>query len=432
MSDTSPSLALPYLQPAQAQKHVTVNEALSRLDLLAQMTVAAIGTETPPATPMPGEAHVTGSGPSGAWAGHADEIARWSGAAWEFFAPRPGWRIYDLESGSLRIRNGASWTLPDADRDNLDGLGIGTSADATNRLAVAAPASLFSHEGAGHQVKINKAGTGETASLLFQSGWTGHAEIGLAGSDGLSVKVSPDGGSWTEAVSIDPATGRLSGAAVQSDASDATMGRLMTVGAFGLGAIIPPTLSDIDTDPFTNRRGWWRILGTTTGSLPPGGSSKGGGLTFGYDADDWANLYADHQRNKFWVRMCEGGAIGGWDQIYTQRSALGEVSQSAGVPTGALIQSGSSGSGHYRRFACGFMECWHSMAAAAGAAAVWSFPSAFVAAPVVTGSAEATVLASLVLDAAPSATAASFSVRDKTDARRADIVHLRATGRWFG
>ena len=39
MSDKSPRLGLPYLLPNQAQKHVTVNQFLSRLDALPQPTV---------------------------------------------------------------------------------------------------------------------------------------------------------------------------------------------------------------------------------------------------------------------------------------------------------------------------------------------------------------------------------------------------------
>ena len=110
---------------------------------------------------------------------------------------------------------------------NLNGVGIATSYDDTNRLSVRGPATLFSHDGGGHQVKINKAGSGDTASLLFQSNWTGHAEMGLAGNTGFSIKVSPDGGSWTEALRLDPTTGIVDGAAVQASADDTTTGRLM-------------------------------------------------------------------------------------------------------------------------------------------------------------------------------------------------------------
>ncbi|WP_050604274.1 hypothetical protein [Ruegeria sp. 6PALISEP08] len=111
---------------------------------------------------------------------------------------------------------------------------MAATSDTTNRLTVRSPATLLTHEGGGHQLKINKASAGDTASLLFQSNWTGHAEMGLSGNTGFSIKVSLDGGSWTDALKFDPATGTATGAAVQSDATDTTPGRLMRAD-FGYG-----------------------------------------------------------------------------------------------------------------------------------------------------------------------------------------------------
>jgi hypothetical protein len=58
-------------------------------------------------------------------------------------------------------------------------------------------------------LKVNKAGEGETASLLFQSAYEGRAEMGLAGSDDFAVKVSADGTAWHEAIRVAWATGRV-------------------------------------------------------------------------------------------------------------------------------------------------------------------------------------------------------------------------------
>ena len=209
MPDSSAILGLPYLLPSQAQKHVTHNEALRRLDILVQLAVTAIGAETPPADPEDGAVWALGSAPTGAWAGQADRLAAWIDGTWIFIAPRPGWRAWDQDSGALYLWDGAAWTVP-ASATELSGvLGLNASADATNRLAVAAPATLLTHDGAGHRLKLNKAAPGDTASLLFQSGWTGHAEMGLAGDIAFSVKVSPDGGSWTTALIADPASGEV-------------------------------------------------------------------------------------------------------------------------------------------------------------------------------------------------------------------------------
>lgn len=55
---------------------------------------------------------------------------------------------------------------------------------------------------------------------------------------------------------------------------------------------------------------------------------------------------------------------------------------------------------------------------------------AFLSAPVLTGTAQATVLSVLCLEGAPGLAAAGFSLRGADNARRADVVHLTATGTW--
>ena len=132
----------------------------------------------------------------------------------------------------------------------------------------------------------------------------------------------------------------------------------------------------------------------------------------------------------FRVKSRTDGLWSSWVRYLTTGNLLGAVSQSAGVPTGAVIESGSNANGRYTKFASGLLECRQTMAAASGAAVTWTFPSAFIEGPVVTGNAIATVLSALCLDAAPTTTAVTFSARDKTDARRADVVHLHAVGRW--
>lgn len=89
-------------------------------------------------------------------------------------------------------------------------VGINDTADSTNRLAVSSPATLFSHEGDDHQLKINKAAAADTASVLFQTDFVGHAEFGLAGDNDWHVKVSPDGTTWHEALVVNRNTGAVS------------------------------------------------------------------------------------------------------------------------------------------------------------------------------------------------------------------------------
>ena len=232
MSDKSTLLSLPYIQAAQAQKHVTHNEAIELLDAITQLGLEAVDATTPPASAAEGQAWGVGAGATGAWAGHGGDIAAWRGGGWLFITPHTGWVAWDKTNAALTVWTPTGWTAQGGvpDLDNLAGVGINASADTTNKLAVAADATLLSHDGAGHQVKINKAATGDTASLLYQTNWSGRAEMGLAGNDDFSIKVSADGSTFTEALRVDAASG-----AVRFPAGIAGSGSV--AGALGLQAI---------------------------------------------------------------------------------------------------------------------------------------------------------------------------------------------------
>lgn len=209
MSDLSARLYLPLIRPSQAQKHVTHNEALQVLDGLVQATLEDTGAETPPYEPAEGQLYALGASPAGAWAGEGGKLALRVAGAWLFIAPQEGWHAWDKATGRFRVFTAGNWAVMRPDMDNLDGIGVGTISDSTNRLAVASRASLFSHAGAGHRIKVNKAADTETAALLFQSGWTGHAEMGLAGDTAFSIKVSEDGSNWQNAMRIDAGAGEI-------------------------------------------------------------------------------------------------------------------------------------------------------------------------------------------------------------------------------
>ncbi|XHE57046.1 DUF2793 domain-containing protein (plasmid) [Phaeobacter sp. BS34] len=94
LSETTPRLALPYLMPAQAQKHVTHNEALRMLDALVQLRLEGFDATTPPTTPTEGAAYGLADSPTDAWAGQGGRLAIWQDAAWQFLTPQPGWRAW--------------------------------------------------------------------------------------------------------------------------------------------------------------------------------------------------------------------------------------------------------------------------------------------------------------------------------------------------
>ena len=107
----SPKLGLPYLEMSQAQKEIIHNEALARLDALVQAHClgqrdAPPGPEEDP--PEEGDLYIVGESPSGAWSGHAGELAAWYGG-WIFLAPQPGWSLLEEASGRRLTFDGSGW-----------------------------------------------------------------------------------------------------------------------------------------------------------------------------------------------------------------------------------------------------------------------------------------------------------------------------------
>jgi len=259
MSSQSARLGLPYIQSSQAQKHVTHNEALRQLDVLVQLTAEAADVSAPPETAAPGMVYIVPAGASGVWAGQAGHLAVYDQDRWVFVAAQEGWMAWDKSAGASLVFQAGTWETMSADApSSLAHLGINTTADDVNRLSVKSQATLFSHPGTGgHQMKINKDAPADTASLLLQSGWSGRAEIGLAGEDDLSVKVSPDGSTFHTAIHIDRDTGYVSfPSGVQSSASE-----------FGTSpGVTVDYITARGTDLFTNGTG---LLGNTY-NMPSG------------------------------------------------------------------------------------------------------------------------------------------------------------------
>ena len=205
--ETSPRHNLPYIMPSQAQKHVTHNEAVRMIDGLIQTSVLDRDLTSPPANPEDGDLYVIASPASGEWSGMDDQLAAFQDDVWMFFAPQNGHLVWVSDEETLLVRHENNWQT--ISMSELETLGINTSADASNRLAVSSDAILFTHASSDHRLKINKSSQTDTASLLFQTGFSGRAEIGTTGDDALHIKTSGDGTQWSEALVIDGSSGSV-------------------------------------------------------------------------------------------------------------------------------------------------------------------------------------------------------------------------------
>ena len=203
-------LGLPFTVASQAQKEVTHNESLELLDALVQAAAVTVGDDTPPGSPAAGDCYVVGDTPTGAWVGQAQKLAYYT-TGWNFIAPWPGLTVWVATPGTLYTYDGSAWgeSVATVSFQNLPMVGVNTTADSTNKLAVASEAILFNHIGNSLQVKLNKNATGNSAGFLFQSNWSARAEFGLLGDDNFTLKVSPDGSTFYDSLKMLADSGRM-------------------------------------------------------------------------------------------------------------------------------------------------------------------------------------------------------------------------------
>jgi hypothetical protein len=217
--DHSARLALPYLAAGQMQKHVTLNEALTRLDALVQTAVVSRSTTTEPGEPEDGALWILPAAATGPdWGGRpAGSLVRAEGGGWTAVGTSDGLIALVADTAEVVVRHGGDW-IPLGTRlgvvQALTRLGIGTSADAANPFSARLNAALWTAwegwaGGTGDlRLTLNKEASGDVLSLLFQSGYGGRAELGLVGDDDLRLKVSADGADWHEAFAVDRSSGR--------------------------------------------------------------------------------------------------------------------------------------------------------------------------------------------------------------------------------
>ena len=300
-------------------------------------------------------------------------------------------------------------------------------------------------------------------SALFQHFATTHRAELIALIDFLKTGSTIIGGALnaTTVGLTSPAEGKftaleadsLGGDAVQASKSDATLGKLLKVGAFGLGgeAISPSAGISIDDSALPN--GTYRYdTAITPGTVPAGVDGiwihvqREGGLRA-------HQIAMEQSSNSIFIRYWSGSSWSSWQKFFHQNSILGTVSQSGGVPTGAIIERGSNANGKYTRYADGTQICWGEINAGSilsvgvgtfaepysTATFAWTFPASFIDLPNFSGSALAGTgsVYDRALDVHATSVnltgASTINVIRKTGSAAdvSPVAHLRAIGRWF-
>ena len=183
--------------------------------------------------------------------------------------------------------------------------------------------------------------------------------------------------------------------------TDTTLGRLLQVGAFGIGStgidtLQPPTIFDFATG---NPAGLYRGVANEVANGPTGTSGIAQGFTctcMAYSSDRLYIVTFPLEGTFVGWYQASMGAVA-WDKLYGRKSILGTVGQSGGVPTGAIIERGSNANGQYVKFADGTLICHQYSSGGATSTAQygadsfrtasipWTYPHQFISEPVVSG-----------------------------------------------
>jgi len=197
MTETT-QLGLPLVQPAQAQKHVTVNEAFARLDALAQISLAGEGGVAP-ASPVDGALYAVAAGASGLWAGEDGQLALFLNGGWLFVTPKVGWRGWRADTGVAVAFDGVEW-VAGGGAFSANGAGFVQRSVEVDHSVGAGATSLV----AGF-IPANATVYGITGRVLADIGGAASFEVGVAGSSnryGSGIGVPT--GAWLRGITGNP------------------------------------------------------------------------------------------------------------------------------------------------------------------------------------------------------------------------------------
>lgn len=198
MTETN-RLGLPLLAAAQAQKHVTVNEGLARLDAMVQLSLTTVGATVPPGSPAEGEVHGVGAAATGDWSGQDGMLAVYLNGGWAFLAPGAGWQGWSRGGGTRVQYDGQEW-VEGAGALSVNGAGfVHRSLEVEHAVDAGATSSL------GGALPANTVVYGVTGRVLADIGGAATFEIGVAGSSNrYGSGIGTGAGAWLRGITGSP------------------------------------------------------------------------------------------------------------------------------------------------------------------------------------------------------------------------------------
>lgn len=109
MTSTS-NIGMTLVDQSQAQKEVTINQALTTLDAFIGNTVADKDLSAPPVSTATGVVYIVAASPTGAWAGKATYLAYFD-QLWRFVAPQTGMCLWVKDESAHYRFDGTTWVI---------------------------------------------------------------------------------------------------------------------------------------------------------------------------------------------------------------------------------------------------------------------------------------------------------------------------------
>ena len=141
-------------------------------------------------------------------------------------------------------------------------------------------------------------------------------------------------------------------------ASSTEAGSVLVKGDYGIGGTAIPYTGNLDAVSIPS--GFYLVGPSATGVKPSGQEGGYGFVQIISLADRNRQIWYDTSLSTFvYTREYQVGTNvwQPWVMMYNQGNIVGQVSQSAGIPTGAIIQRGSNANGEFTRFADGTLIC---------------------------------------------------------------------------
>ncbi|GGO26641.1 hypothetical protein GCM10010991_07500 [Gemmobacter aquaticus] len=226
------------------------------------------------------------------------------------------------------------------------------------------------------------------------------------------------------------------------DVRDDLSGTVMVPGDFGIGG---SAVNLTSAETFAAAENTTHVLGNASVSSVPTDAPTSGNAHVGL------SLRSASARGMQMLASITGGSkalfwrakdttYSAWAKVYDSLNILGTVSQSGGIPTGAIIERGSNANGAYVRFADGTQICQspeytHDATTASGnvftsGSQTWTYPAAFASGTVVSAGGATNDVRCWIAGNSGGSTSFLYAIMSSVSVS-ARQARLFAYGRWY-